>query len=97
MEIHPPSFELRRERCRCCDGQGELVFSTCPSCGLVVLICAEVGTVYQIRDRQVGALLGDSVAAEDSCTKCGQSRYGDFRSATSGEILALGFQSEDYR
>jgi DNA-directed RNA polymerase subunit RPC12/RpoP len=73
------------------------VFSACPTCGSVVLICAEVGTVFEIRERHAGSLLGDSVAAEDVCSKCGRSMYSDFRSATPDEILAVGFQPEDYR
>ena len=66
-------------------------------CGLAVLICAEVGTVFEIRGRQPGAVLGDSVAAEDVCTKCGKCKFADFRNASSDEILALGFQPGDYR
>ena len=97
MEIQPPSFELRNQRCACCDGQGELVFSTCPVCGLVVLICAEIGTVYEILDRRPGQRLGDSVFAEDVCTKCGKSMFSDFRRATADEILALGLQPRDYK
>jgi len=97
VQTQPPSWELRNQRCTCCDGQGELVFSTCPTCGVVVLICAEVGTVFSIHDRQAGSALGDSIAAEDVCTRCGKSRFSDFRSATADEILALGFQPGDYR
>ena len=97
MDIQPPIFELRRERCRCCEGQGELKFSTCPNCGLVVLICAEVGTMFEIRDRRADSVQGDAMTAEDVCVKCCMSRYSDFRSATSDEILALGFQSGDYK
>jgi hypothetical protein len=64
---------------------------------VVVLICAEIGTVFEICDRHAGSVLGDSVAAEDVCAKCGKRRYSDFRNATSDEILALGFQPADYR
>jgi hypothetical protein len=73
------------------------MFSTCPACGVVVLICTELGTVFSIRDRQPGSALGDSVAAQDVCAQCGRNRYSDFRSATADEILALGFQPGDYR
>ena len=97
MQIDSPSWQLRKQRCTCCDGQGELVFSACPTCGFVVLICAEVGTVFEIRDRQCGSVLGDSSVVEDDCAKCGRSRYSAFRSATTDEILALGFQPGDYR
>ena len=97
MQTEPPSWELRKERCTCCDGQGELVFSTCTTCGVVVLFCAEVGTVFDIRGQQCGSVIGESVAAADVCTKCRTSRFSDFRSATAEEILALGFQLGDYR
>ena len=97
MQTQPPSWDLRNQRCACCDGQGELVFSTCPTCGVVVLMCAEVGTVFSIRDRRAGSALGNAVATEDLCAQCGKSRYSDFRGATADEILALGFQPGDYR
>jgi hypothetical protein len=60
-----------------------------------VPVCSEVGTVFEIRDRQCGSVLGDFQA--DVCPKCGRSRYTDFRHTTSDEILALGFQKGDYR
>src|SRR5690242_1048703 len=45
MEIHPSaSWALARHVCPCC-GQGGPLFSSCPSCGVVVLIRGEVGTV----------------------------------------------------
>jgi hypothetical protein len=97
VETKPLSWELRMERCPCCDGPGELVFRTCPTCGLVVLICAEVGTVFEIRIQQHGSVIGESIDAENVCTKCGRNRYSVFRSATADEILALGFQPGDYR
>jgi hypothetical protein len=62
-----------------------------------VLICAEVGTVFEIRGKQRGSVIGESIASENVCAKCGKSRYSDFRGATADEILALGFQPGDYR
>lgn len=98
MQLQPPSWELANVRCSCCDGQGELIFSTCPTCGLVVLICAEVGTVFEISDRHVGRLLGGSFHSErNTCINCGKSKYSEFKSATSDEILARGLRPEDYR
>lgn len=74
-----------------------MVFSTCPTCGFVVLICAEIGTVFDIRGQQCGSAI-DGLGADDQvCTKCGKSRFSDFRSASANEILALGFQPGDYR
>lgn len=62
-----------------------------------MLICAEVGTVFEIHERQCGSAIGESVASPGVCTKCGTSSFSDFRSATAEEILALGFQPGDYR
>jgi hypothetical protein len=64
---------------------------------MIVLICAEVGTVFEICGKQAGQQLGESVVADDVCPKCGKNRFSDFRNATSDEILALGFQPLDYR
>jgi hypothetical protein len=60
-----------------------------------VLICGEVGTIFEIRDQQCGSVIGDFQT--DVCAKCGKSRYTDFRDTTSDEILALGFQRGDYK
>ena len=96
VQIQLPYWELRNERCTCCDGQGALVFSTCPTCGWVVLICGEVGTVFEIRERHAGSRLG-CIAAEDVCSQCAEKKYSDFCNATADEILSLGFQPADYR
>jgi hypothetical protein len=97
MEFSSPKWELRNQRCTCCDGEGELVFEARPACGLIVLICAEIGTIYEIQNRQAGQILGSAVLSEDVCTKCGKSHFEDFRKATSDEVRGLGFQSADYR
>lgn len=96
MRIVEPQFELRNQRCTCCDGQGELVFSTCPTCGLVVLICAEVGTVFEIHDLKCGSAIGYFDLTQ-ACIRCGKTSFSDFRSSTTDEILALGFQPEDFK
>ena len=96
VQIQLPYWELRNERWTCCDGQGALVFSTCPTCGWVVLICGEVGTVFEIRERHAGSRLG-CIAAEEVCSQCGEKKYSDFCNATADEILSLGFQPADYR
>ncbi len=41
MRIGQPCWELKSDRCSCCGGQGELIFSRCSTCSVVVLICAE--------------------------------------------------------
>jgi hypothetical protein len=93
VEIDPPDWYLN-ETCPCCD-QGGLTFSTCPTCGLVVLLCAEINTVYAISGQRCGPAIGwfDS---EQACSNCGTSKYSSFRSSTSEEIRALGFRPGDY-
>lgn len=92
MEIDAPKWESAKEVCPCeCDG-AELIFTACPSCGDVVLICGELGTVFHIEEKKRG-----SVIAEPLCRKCGRVAYEGFRSASSDEIQALGFQAGDYR
>lgn len=93
MQIDPPDWYLN-ESCPCCD-QGTLTFSTCPSCGLVVLICGEIGFVFGISSKQCGPMIG-AIHNEQTCAKCGASEYLSFRSSTSDEIRALGFRPADY-
>lgn len=94
MEVHPPAWYLNA-RCPCCD-QGTQEFSTCPTCGLVVLICGEIGEVFGISGRQCGPIIG-SIDNEQTCQSCSTSAYFDFRRSTSEEIRALGFRwPEDY-
>ena len=92
MEIRAPKWELVKERCPCCDGNGELVFSTCPKCGDLVLICAEVSSVFTIEGKNRGA-----VVSGDQCRKCTAVHYEDFRDATWQEIQSLGFVAGDYK
>jgi hypothetical protein len=93
VKIVPPSWYLT-EICPCCE-QGGLTFSTCPTCGLVVLICAEIGSIFAISGRRCGPLIG-SIDSDQTCQKCGASDYLSFRDSSSDEIRALGFQPGDY-
>ncbi|NVB79531.1 MAG: hypothetical protein HOV81_14135 [Kofleriaceae bacterium] len=49
MNVTSSTWQLRSP-CPCC-GQGGLTFSTCIRCHRVLLVCAEVGTVFDSRDR----------------------------------------------
>jgi len=99
VETQPPTWELAKERCPCCDRQGELLFSACPTCGFVVLICAEVGTVFEAHDQKRGQQIGGSFGREQErvCAQCGKTGYSNFRNATVDEIVSLGFRPGDYR
>ena len=93
MIVDPPAWYLT-EICPCCD-QGTLTFSTCPTCGHVVLICGEVGFVFGISGQQCGPRIG-SIHDEQTCAECGASEYLSFPRSTSEELRALGFRPGDY-
>jgi hypothetical protein len=95
VHIDPPTWYLNQD-CPCCD-QGALAFYTCPTCGLVVLICGELPTVFEISDKRCGADHG-WFGGEGACPKCGVSTYSRFRTSSSNEVRALGFRyPQDYR
>lgn len=96
MEISSPHWELRNERCRCCDGQGELVFFCCPQCKVTVFICQEIGTVFAIEDKKSGKEIGDTFGST-RCFSCGGPLHSDFAPSTAEQIVALGFTHADYR
>ena len=96
MNIVPPTFSLRHERCPVCEGQGELCFFACPTCSRLVLVCAEEFSVFaELRsaDRQFYCEVNDSTCR---CPGCGQTPITSFREATSEQILAAGFSPEEY-
>lgn len=95
MKIDHPAWHMSESRCLYCE-QGELVFSKCPQCGVVVLICAECGTVYGIDGKHVGKEIGDT-SGSTRCFSCGEPLHEDFPLATTVEIQAIGFQKEEYR
>jgi len=92
MEIRAPKWQLAKEKCPCCDQNGELIFSSCPACDDMVLICSEVGSIFGIKAKEIAEDI-----IQPTCRKCGTQKYEDFRDATSQEIQSLGFQVRDYR
>jgi hypothetical protein len=96
MNTRPPTWELKSERCSYCGGQGELIFSRCPACSTIVLICAECGTVYAIQGKRPASEIGDS-SGETRCRCGGGHLYHEFQPATADEIRALGFVTGEYR
>ena len=95
MKVDPPSWQLKSERCSVC-GQGELVFSRCPACATVVLICAECSAVFSIQEKKPAAETGNMSAAT-RCHSCGGPAHRDFPVATAEEIQAVGFAAGEYR
>jgi hypothetical protein len=95
MTIVPPKWALKDERCGYCD-VGELVFSQCPQCGVVILICGECGTAYEFLDRSRGREVGDG-SGTTRCHNCGGPYHREFSPATSQVIQSLGLDSDAYR
>ena len=95
MDIRQPSWQMKSERCQYCD-EGELVFSQCPSCGVVIVICAECGTAYAVHERRRGSEIGDITGAT-LCHACGGPHHHEFPPATAETIQSLGFSREEYR
>ena len=94
VKVGSPNWELRAP-CPCC-GQGGLVFSTCPQCHHVLLICAEVGTVFPDA-HDLSRTLRVPAKGDVRCPSCGGTSLRDYRKATSDEIRALGFTPNQYR
>lgn len=95
--IGKPQWRLGK-RCPCyCGGEGFLVFSTCPSCGQVVLLCDEVGTVFpNPHDLNEGPLSTNYEAEYKYCPRCNQEPIAHFRPSTPDEIRTVGFANEDF-
>jgi hypothetical protein len=95
MEINQPVWILKADKCGYCE-EGELVFSQCPSCQIIILICAECGTAYEIQSRRRGEEVGDTSGAT-LCHVCAVSHQYEFPPATSQVIRGMGFEPTDYR
>ncbi len=98
MKIGSPRWYLRDRRSPClCDGERELEFKACPACGAVMLVCTEVGTVF---DDPRAAWRGELKAGGQNrfadCPRCQSAPTETFRAATSDEIRALGFRPGEY-
>lgn len=73
-----------------------MVFSRCHSCQVIILICAECCTAYEIDHKKVGKEVSDITGAT-RCQHCGNAFQNEFPPATSDEIKALGFTAKDYQ
>jgi hypothetical protein len=82
VNVGSTTWRLRRP-CPCC-GQGGACFSTCLQCSRVVLVCAEVGTVFPDPH--------DLTTRGDACA-CGATEFGE---ASSDAVGTLGFTPDDY-
>ena len=72
-------------------------FQVCPACDAVMLVCTEVGTVFE---DPLALLDGDLDVVSDGraelCPRCDRAGTETFRPATSDEIRALGFKLGEY-
>jgi hypothetical protein len=65
--------------------------------GFVILVCAGVGTVFEISGQLRGEHIGWLRGEPEIRAKCRGLRYEDFRHATAEEIQHLGFRPGSYR
>lgn len=94
MNIVQPYWELKGQRCPCfCGGEGFLVFTFCPNCGHVALICDEVGTVFSDAHNLSA---GPQLSPQDKCSKCGVLSFFEFDDANSTQIQNAGFKVGEY-
>jgi hypothetical protein len=59
----------------------------------VVLICAEVGTAFEVN---AATIIGDFSDTAAVCPNCQRASLSSFRNANSNEIQALGFTPSEY-
>ena len=97
MNSETTKWQFKDEYCPCsCGGHGELCFATCPGCGLVVLICEELGTVYAgIRQRPLKPY-GHEWVDDCMCPRCRRVALGAFDYSTSEEIRGAGIKKSEY-
>lgn len=94
MKIKQPSWQIKNDVCTYCEG-AELVFSKCPNCSSLVLICGECTTVYEIKGKKKGREVGDMSGAT-KCFECAAVPHSEFPCATSVDIQVAGFEPADY-
>jgi hypothetical protein len=90
LKIVSPSWTLRSP-CPCCGH--ELVFSTCRHCTHVLLVCAELETIFPDPHDLSRTLAQPYDAAQ--CPTCA-APVRDYEDATSDQIRALGFTPDEY-
>jgi hypothetical protein len=94
MKIKQPSWQIKGDVCTYCE-VGELIFSKCPNCSSLVLICAECSTVYDIKGKRSGKEVGD-ISGATKCFECAEIPHSEFQSATSDDIRIAGFGLGEY-
>jgi len=72
-----------------------LIFSQCPSCRIIIVICGECGAAYELHDQKRGKEVG-CTTGETPCHACGGPYLHEFPPASADAIQSLGFSKEDY-
>jgi hypothetical protein len=88
---------VRGRRCACdCDGNGVLVYLSCPKCEKVVLVCDEIGNVFDnIDDPLASSPLVIWRSAGQRCSGCHEVLLADFRISTEHDLTGLGLGSDE--
>lgn len=90
-------YMLKNSRCICCDGEGSLVFLSCPECFKVVLMCDEVGSIFDnLKDHRASQPLVVWKSAKQKCPCCGKAFLSDFNPATENQIKEAGISCDEY-
>jgi uncharacterized protein YbaR (Trm112 family) len=81
---------VKNKRCPCdCGGNGVLAYLVCPQCRKVVLVCDEIGNVFD--DLSVVLNSAPLVLWRSSgqlCPKCSNVLLADFEAASEADLLA---------
>ncbi|MDN7133709.1 hypothetical protein JNO04_15290 [Halomonas sp. MC140] len=88
MKIVAPSWFIKGKVCPCC-GQGNPEFFSCPSCGHIVLVCLENGTIFP-EPRNMNT----SMQSANLCIECRAVSFVNFKSATDEQLVKLGYAGE---
>jgi hypothetical protein len=93
MQIGKPIWTLKSKQCDYCD-IAAFQFFQCPSCGLIILICAECGSARLIENLKPGKEVGESPFT--TCHLCFETAHNQFQPASADAIAARGFKAEDF-
>lgn len=100
MKVHTGRDEWgpRGLDCPCqCGGNGFLVFYACPGCNAIVLVCDELGNVFDnLKDPKNSTPLVIWRSTGQNCSKCEVSKIADFQAATQEQLLAYGFEATEF-
>ena len=85
-------FTVKDKRCPCdCDENGALAYLACPSCRKVVLVCDEIGNVFDNLEHPLDSLpLVIWRKTGQFCPQCSKVLLADFEAASEADLVAHG-------